>query len=113
MIIQYKTPEAENNHIAYEVEGNKVTFGDDEKMLNLAKYERDETVHLIDSVDADGNLVGSGEGIYYVYEIDIPARAYVDSEGEPDEETGEATINHTAVAFDIEKCALTLWKMEG
>ena len=40
MNIIYKTPEAENRHIAYETSGNKITLGDDELTLNLSKYEQ-------------------------------------------------------------------------
>lgn len=114
MNVVYKTPEAENNHIAYSVKGNKITFGDDEKTLNLEKFEKDDAVHITDSVDADGNLVGNSNGLYYAYEIDIPAREYEykeDEDGEQDE-NGSSKMTKTPVPFDIEKCTLTLWKLE-
>jgi len=107
--IVYKTPEAENSHIAYAVAGNYITFGDDEKTLNLSKYERDDAVHLIDSIDADGNLVGSSAGLYYAYEIDIPARQYTDADsGETDDDANEV-YTPTPVPFSMDNCTLTLW----
>jgi hypothetical protein len=111
MKIVYKTPEAELNHIAYEIDGNKITFGDDEKTLNLEKYERDDAVHLIDSIDADGNLVGSSDGLYYAYEIDIPAREYEYVDGGEDED-GNPIEDKVPVPFDMDNVTLTLWKLE-
>lgn len=114
MNIMYKTPEAENNHIAYSIKGSKITFGDDEKMLNLAKYEKDDAVHITDSVDANGNLVGNSNGLYYAYEIDIPAREYkyvADESGEQDG-SGTSKTQKIPVPFDMDKCTLTLWKLE-
>ncbi|MCM1167658.1 MAG: hypothetical protein NC401_16800 [Ruminococcus sp.] len=114
MNIVYKTPEAESSHIAFSVKGSKITFGDDEKTLNLAKFEKDDAVHITDSVDADGNLVGNSDGLYYAYEIDIPAREYEyteDESGEQDE-NGAPKMLKIPVPFDIDKCTLTLWKLE-
>ena len=37
----------EGKKIAYEVDGNRIYFGDDELMLNLSKYERDVEVPKI------------------------------------------------------------------
>jgi hypothetical protein len=111
MNIVYKTPEAEGKHIAYDISGNKITFGDDEKMLNLAKYERDDAVYIVDSVNASGILVGNSEGLYYAYEIDVPARAYtyVDDGKDDDGKLKQAKV---AVPFDMDNCTLTLWELE-
>lgn len=111
MKIVYKSPEAEVSHIPYAIKGNKITFGDDEKTLNLEKYERDDAVYLVDSVDASGNLVGGSDGLYYAYEIDIRARKYNYVDGGEDEQ-GNPKQDKIPVPFDIANCTLTLWKLE-
>ena len=106
MNITYKTPEAENNHIAYETSGDKITLGDDELTLNLSRYEQDDPKHIDICFDATGCLVvGTATGRKYVAEIDIPARRY--TEEVVDEET-----TRTPVPFDIDLCTLTLWATE-
>lgn len=82
--------------IAYEVTDNKITFGDDEITLNLAKYERDEEVVLNICRD-DNEILIAGLSKYYVANIIIPARKYT--------EAGEA------VPFDMENVELILWAL--
>jgi hypothetical protein len=106
MNIIYKTPEAENRHIAYETSGNKITLGDDELTLNLSKYEQDDLKHIDICFDATGCLVvGTATGRKYVAEIDIPARRYTE------EASGEETTREP-VDFDINLCTLTLWAVD-
>lgn len=106
MIIIYKTPEAETNHIDHSKRGDKLTLGDDELTLNLSKYEQDDPKHIDICFDATGCLVvGTATGRKYVAEIDIPARRY--TEEVVDEET-----TRTPVPFDIDLCTLTLWATE-
>lgn len=107
MVILTK-PDGATNVIDYEISGNKIYFGDDELMINLAKKERDDAVHLDICMDFTGGLV-IGAGITakrYVAEIDIPARQYVEVEGE------EGPIMEP-VPFDIDNITLTLWEMEA
>ncbi len=82
--------------IAYEVAGNKITFGDDELMLNLSKYERDQEVILNICNDDDGILI-AGLSKYFVANIVIPARSYIDG---------------TPVPFDMTRVELGLWSLE-
>ena len=106
MIIVYKTPEAETNHIDHSKRGDKLTLGDDELTLNLSRYEQDDPKHIDICFDATGCLVvGTATGRKYVAEIDIPARRY--TEEVVDEET-----TRTPVPFDIDLCTLTLWATE-
>lgn len=106
MNIIYKTPEAEDNHIEYEVAGNKITFGDDELTLNLSRYEQDDPKHIDICSDTTGCLViGTSTGRKYVAEIDIPARQYTE------EEQGEETTI-VPVPFDINRCTLALWAID-
>lgn len=81
--------------VAYEVAGNKITFGDDEITLNLSKYERDERV-VVDICRDDEHILIAGLSKYYVANIIIPAREY--NEGTP-------------VPFDIDKVELDLWAL--
>lgn len=82
--------------IAYEVAGNKITLGDDELMLNLSKYERDQEVILNICNDDDGILI-AGLSKYFVANIVIPARSYNDD---------------TPVPFDMTRVELDLWSLE-
>ena len=82
--------------VAYEVTGNKITFGDDEITLNLSKYERDEEVQIDVCTDEDHILI-AGPSKYFVANIIIPARQY-----------GE---DGTAVAFSMENVTLVLWAL--
>ena len=82
--------------VAYEVTGNKITFGDDEITLNLSKYERDEEVQ-IDVCTDDHNILIAGPSKYFVANIIIPARRY-DEEGK-------------AVQFSMEGVTLVLWAL--
>jgi len=119
--------------IAYEVSGNKLTLGDDEMTLNLARYERDDPAHIDICRDKFGFLVCGvipGVAEKYVAQIDVPAREYNETpiELDPDvpadqpaEEGGgaaenpapggmtEPTVKRDPVPFDIDKCTLTLW----
>lgn len=81
--------------IAYEVTGNKITFGDDEITLNLEKYERDEEVCINVCTDDDHILI-AGLSKYFVANVIIPARRY---------EAGEA------VPFSMASVKLVLWAL--
>ena len=82
--------------VKYETSGSKITFGDDEITLNLAKYERDEQVQINVCTDDDHILI-AGLSKYYVANIIIPARSY--------DESGEA------VPFSMDNVTLVLWAL--
>lgn len=84
--------------VAYEVDGTRIYFGDDELMLNLKKYERDEEV-TIDICTDDDMILIAGLSKYFVANIIIPARAYEDN---------EKTV---PVAFDMDRVTLCLWAL--
>lgn len=101
----------EGEKIPYSISGNKITFGDDEITINLAKNERDSGNHIDVCRDKYGNLVMGvipGLAESYAAQVDIPPREYdfiadgVDDNGEPKEIP-------VPVPFDIAKCTLTLW----
>lgn len=105
-----KTP---GKKIAYEVQKNKLVFGDDELSVNLASRERDYEVTLDICIDTeDGIVIGTGgKAQKYAAEIVIPARRYdmiedgVDDNGEPREVP-------MPIEFDMTLCTLILWGME-
>lgn len=82
--------------VAYEVTGNKITFGDDEITLNLAKYERDAEVCINVCTD-DDHIMIAGLSKYFVANIIIPGRTY-----------GE---DGNAVAFCMDNVKLVLWAL--
>ena len=84
--------------INYVVNGDKITFGDDEITLNLVKYERDEA-QTIDICRDDEKILIAGPSKYFVANIDIPAREYEDE---------DKTI---PVPFSMDKVTLTLWAL--
>lgn len=92
--------------IAYEQDGTKITFGDEELMVNAAKYQRDWPVQIDVCADENGSLViGTGTGRYYVAQLDIPATAY--------EEAGaEEEAARTALPLDMADVTLTLWSVD-
>lgn len=103
----------EGEKIAYAVKGNKLTLGDDELTLNLARYERDDASHIDVCRDRYGDLIMGvipGVADNYVAQVDIPPREYdyiadgVDDNGNPKEIP-------TPLPFDISKCTLTLWAL--
>lgn len=110
IIVEEKTP---GKKIAYEVQKNKLVFGDDELSVNLASRERDYEVTLDICVDTeDGIVIGTGgKAQKYAAEIVIPARRYdmiedgVDDNGEPREVP-------MPIEFDMILCKLILWGLE-
>lgn len=117
------TEKNEGAKIPYTINGTKITF-DDELTLNLAKYERDDPNHLDICRDRFGNLICGvipGVAEIYVAEIDIPARAYIETpiekpeaevqSEEPDQPGGTMGGGATRdpIPFDMNQCTLTLW----
>ncbi len=114
----------EGPKIPYTVMGNWLNIGD-QIMLNLEKIESDRPEHRDICADAFGSLQ-TGEGLYYVAQIDIPARQYTETEiDNPDyvpdaDETGESggmgnskkIIKRDPVPFSMEKATLTLYALK-
>lgn len=109
--------------IAWDQSGTRLFFGDDELMVNAAKYQRDWPVQLDVCADKSGNLViGVGVGRYYVAQVDIPAIAYTETEvpAEESESTAGSNMDNSnasqiireAQAIDMSAVVLTLWSVD-
>lgn len=101
----------EGRKIAFEQDGYKLTFGDDVLSLRCDKFQRDYDVHKDICADKDRNLViGMAEGLWYVAQVDIPARKYTETEVE---EEGETVIKREPLPLDMADVTLSLWSIEG
>ncbi len=103
----------EGAKIAYEVDGQKITF-DDDLTINLAKRQQDWAVHIDVCRDADGGLVlGAAAGRAYVAQLDIPAREYIQTQMSRARSAPEAMAEDVeppqAIPLDMEQVTLTLW----
>lgn len=73
--------------IAFEQSGTRLIFGDDEIMLNAAKYQKDWPVEVDICRDKADNLtIGTESGLRYVAQVMIPAATYTETVIEPDED---------------------------
>ena len=90
--------------IAYEQSGTRLYFGDDEIMINAAKYQKDWDVEVDICKDRAGNLtIGTDSALRYVAQIKIPAAQYADNgEGE----------NREQLPLDMGEVELYLWSIE-
>lgn len=92
----------EGPKIEWEQNNTKLFFGDDEIMVNCAKYQKDWPVHVDICKDRAGNLtIGTAGALRYVAEIDIPQAAYSEDEEE-----------RTQLPIDMSEVDLTLWSIE-
>jgi hypothetical protein len=95
--------------IPYTVNGTKICF-DDMLTMKCEKYQKDWPVHKDICMDTDGDLtMGTGDGLYYVAEVDIPAKEYQEQEPASDDEEPAAPV---ALPLDMDKVTLTLWALE-
>ena len=86
--------------IDFEQSGTRLIFGDDELMLNAAKYQKDWDVEVDVCRDKSDNLtIGTGSGLRYVAQVMIPAATYTETEI-PAEETAEALTAEDAAEGD-------------
>ena len=103
--------------VAWEQDGYRLYFGDEEIMVNASKYQRDWPVHLDICSNRDGQMiVGTGDGLYYVAQIDIPATKYTEPEmPETDGETDGMTAGKPPkpIALNMGDVTLTLWATEN
>lgn len=97
----------EGPKIAYEVSGTRITFGDEDLMINLAKYQRSYENHIDVYTDQYGTLQ-TGLSLYYVAQIDIPRIEYEPQEGPEEGVEQEPAVQ---LPLDMEKVTLTLWAL--
>ena len=116
----------EGRKIDYEESSTWLMF-DDQISLNLKKLEADNDVHIDISANAFGKLQ-TGEGVYYVAQVLIPARQYEETEvknpdyvepEEPEEtdEFGAGYVSRTIikkdpVPFSMDNVTLTLYALK-
>lgn len=102
----------EGTKIAYEENGPMIFLGDYELMINASKYQRDWPVQIDVCSNRDNQMViGTGEGLYYVAQIDIPATKYTEPvETENPEETEGAS---EPIPLDMNDVTLTLWSIDN
>ena len=109
----------EGPKIQWEQNGYKLVFGDDDLTLRCDNRQKDWPVHEDICVDDNGNLK-IGMGKYYVAQVDIPARTYIDVEPEAPEDAEETEGNEDgqdpgpqreALPLDMADVTLTLWSM--
>ena len=116
----------EGRKVEYEENGSWLNF-DDQISLNLKKMEADHDVHVDITADAFGRLQ-TGEGVYYVAQVLIPARQYEETEvknpdyvePEDPEETDEfgagyvsrTIIKKDPVPFSMDNVTLTLYALK-
>lgn len=100
----------EGEKIPYTVSKTKIDFDDGMLTMKLERYQKDWPIHKDICMDADGNLtMGVGDGLFYVAEVDIPAREYqVQETAEGEEETAPVPL-----PLDMDKVTLTLWSLEN
>lgn len=115
-----KKPKKGTNFVQYELDGNLLSFGDDEIIINLKKKERDDDVTIDVCRDLLGGLVTSTGGAQtYVAQVFIPARSYTETvednpDYDPNAEYGEAAqktiTKRDPVDFDADKVTLYLYE---
>lgn len=106
----------EGTKINFEQDGTRLFFGDDDIMVNAAKYQRDWPVHLDVCADDNRNLViGVGTGLYYVAQIDIPPVKYIEVEPEHPAESSPEGYNGPQMEpqpLDMGDVIVTLWSID-
>lgn len=109
--------------IAWEQNGNKLIFGDEDLSIRCDTRQRDYPVHVDICADDDSNLViGVGAGRYYVAQVDIPAITYIETVVEPEEtgdtpaedgdNMGRSNIEREAQPLNMADVVLTLWSVD-
>lgn len=100
----------EGKKIAFEQSGTRLYFGDDELMVNAAKYQKDWPVEVDICKDKAGNLtIGTDSALRYVAQIMIPAAKYNEiTEGEGE----EMTVTRELIPLDMGAVELHLWSIE-
>lgn len=92
----------EGKKIEWEQSGTRLYFGDDELMLNTAKYQKDWPVSVDICKDRAGNLtIGTESALRYVAQVEIPATQYNDD-----------GTNREKLPINMGDVTLTLWSIE-
>ena len=95
--------------IDFEQSGTRLIFGDDEIMLNAAKYQKDWNVEVDVCRDKSGNLtIGTGSGLRYVAQVMIPAATYTEGDGM----NQKTTIQRDKNPLDMGDVTVILWSIE-
>lgn len=111
----------EGSKIAYNLDGTRLDFADGALTIDLARYQKDEPVTRDIMVDNEGYLA-MGRGRYYVAQVEIPAKEYVETEAPaPVAEEGEATggmnnmpsIERTPLPLNTDDVTLYLFAIDG
>lgn len=114
--------------IAFEQSGTRLIFGDDEIMLNAAKYQKDWPVEVDICRDKADNLtIGTASGLRYVAQVMIPAATYTetvneepeapeaDAEGAEQTENGgmnQQNVQRDKNPLDMGDVTVVLWSIE-
>ena len=114
--------------IDFEQSGTRLIFGDDELMLNAAKYQKDWDVEVDVCRDKSDNLtIGTGSGLRYVAQVMIPAATYTetvieepeapeaDAEGAEQTENGgmnQQNVQRDKNPLDMGDVTVVLWSIE-
>lgn len=114
--------------IAFEQSGTRLIFGDDEIMLNAAKYQKDWPIEVDICRDKADNLtIGTASGLRYVAQVMIPAATYTetvieepeapeaDAEGTEQTENGgmnQQNVQRDKNPLDIGDVTVVLWSIE-
>lgn len=114
--------------IAFEQSGTHLIFGDDEIMLNAAKYQKDWPVEVDICRDKADNLtIGTASGLRYVAQVMIPAATYTetvieepeapeaDAEGAEQTENGgmnQQNVQRDKNPLDMGDVTVVLWSIE-
>lgn len=114
--------------IAFEQSGTRLIFGDDEIMLNAAKYQKDWPVEVDICRDKADNLtIGTASGLRYVAQVMIPAATYAetvieepeapeaDAEGAEQTENGgmnQQNVQRDKNPLDMGDVTVVLWSIE-
>lgn len=114
--------------IAFEQSGTRLIFGDDEIMLNAAKYQKDWPVEVDICRDKADNLtIGTASGLRYVAQVMIPAATYTetvieepeapeaDAEGTDQTENGgmnQQNVQRDKNPLDMGDVTVVLWSIE-
>ena len=114
--------------IAFEQSGTRLIFGDDEIMLNAAKYQKDWPVEVDICRDKADNLtIGTASRLRYVAQVMIPAATYTetvneepeapeaDAEGTEQTENGgmnQQNVQRDKNPLDMGDVTVVLWSIE-
>lgn len=114
--------------IDFEQSGTRLIFGDDEIMLNAAKYQKDWPVEVDICRDKADNLtIGTASGLRYVAQVMIPAATYTetvieepeapeaDAEGAEQTENGgmnQQNVQRDKNPLNMGDVTVVLWSIE-